>query len=223
MPGLFYDTPGTPLGVQLRMAKIKLDIYHLSDDDLIAYMGPIVTKMTGNAAFSSQAARTTALGNATTAFAAGNADYLTVVQTCEQKLTVRTNTRATLEAAARDSVAGAEGITHDAATLQSGGWDIRADAAPVGSLAAPQNLSASLGDHSGTMDLDWDAIRRGVQTYVAEHATAPAGPWSQGYIGRASKCNVAGLTAGTLYYFRVKAVGAAGASEYSDIAEKRAS
>jgi hypothetical protein len=89
-------------------------------------------------------------------------------------------------------------------------------------LAAPQHLSASVGDHSGTMDLHWDAIRRGVQTYVAEYATAPAGPWTQGYIARASKCNITGLTPGTLYYFRVKAVGAAGPSEYSDIAEKRA-
>ena len=205
------------------MAKIKLDIYNLPDEDLIVYTGPIVTKMTGNASFSSLAARTAAMGSARTAFDTANGDYLTSMLTTAQKLTVRDNARAALEAATRDLAAGAEGLTHDAATLQSGGWDIRADATPVGPLPAPQNLSATAGDHGGTMDLDWDAIRRGVQTYVAEYATSPTGTWTQGYIGRSSKCTVEGLTPGTLYYFRVKAVGASGASEYSDIAEKRAS
>ena len=45
-------------------------------DDEIAYLGPIVTKMTGNAAFTTLATKTTALGTTVTAYAAANADYL---------------------------------------------------------------------------------------------------------------------------------------------------
>ena len=111
----------------------------------------------------------------------------------------------------------------DAATLQSGGWDLQAARAPpVGTLPQPANLAASGGDLDGTVDLTWDAIRRGVQSYVAEQATASSGPWTQCYVGKASKCTVTGLTSGTQYWFQVKAIGAAGPSAWSDPATKRA-
>jgi len=70
--------------------------------------------------------------------------------------------------------------------------------------------------------LNWDAIRRGVQTYVAQQATASGGPWTQCYVGKASKCTVTGLTSGTEYWFYVRAIGAAGPSAWSDPAAKRA-
>ena len=78
------------------------------------------------------------------------------------------------------------------------------------------------GDSESTVDLTWDAIRRGVQSYVAEQATASSGPWTQCYVGRASKCTVTGLTSGTQYWFQVRAIGAAGPSAWSDPATKRA-
>ena len=64
-PGLYYDTPVAPLKTK-NMAKIKLDIYNMKNDDEIAYLGPIVTKMTGNSAFTTLASKTTALGTAVT-------------------------------------------------------------------------------------------------------------------------------------------------------------
>ncbi len=221
-PGLFYDAPVTPPR-KTRMAKIKLDIYQMTIDDEIAYLGPIVTQMAGNAAFTALAAKTTALGTAVTALGAANADYLGSVQIAEQKLTVRNNARAAVEEAARQLASGAEGITSDAATLQSGGWDLQASSRPpVGPLPAPGNLTATGGDLDGTVDLAWDAIRRGVQTYAAEYATSVDGPYTQCYIGKASKCAATGLASGTRYFFRVRAIGAAGPSGWSDVAEKRA-
>ena len=68
----------------------------------------------------------------------------------------------------------------------------------------------------------WDALRRGVQTYIAQQATSPSGPWTQCYVGKASSCTVTGLTSGTQYWFQVCAVGAAGPSAWSDPATKRA-
>ena len=44
-------------------------------DDEIAYLGPIVTKMTGNSAFTTLATKTTALGTQVTALSAANAAY----------------------------------------------------------------------------------------------------------------------------------------------------
>ena len=88
-------------------------------------------------------------------------------------------------------------LTHDAATLQSGGWELQAARAPVGQLPQPANLVATGGDLDGTVDLSWDALRRGVQTYIAQQATSPSGPWTQCYVGKASSCTVTGLTSGT--------------------------
>ena len=136
------------------------------------------------------------MGTAVTALIAANADYLATVQTAEQKLTLRDTARATPEDAARQLAAGAEGITSDAGPLQSGGWDLQADRAPVGPLPQPANLAATGGDLDCTVDLTWEASRRCVQTYVAQQATSPSGPWTECYVGKASKCTVTGLTSG---------------------------
>jgi hypothetical protein len=94
--------------------------------------------------------------------------------------------------------------------------------APVGRLPQPANFVATGGDLDGTVDLAWDPIKRGVQTYVAERATAADGPYTQCYIGKASSCTDTGLVSGTEYWYRVRALGAAGPSAWSDRASKRA-
>jgi hypothetical protein len=117
----------------------------------------------------------------------------------------------------------AQSLTHDAATLQLGGWEIQADShTPVGPLPQPQNLHVTGGDLDGSVDLGWDAIKRGVQTYIAERATAADGPYTQCYIGKPSSCTDTGLVSGTEYWYRVRALGAAGPSAWSDPATKRA-
>ena len=205
------------------MSKIKLEIYGMMVDEEIAYLGPIVTKMTSASAFSTLSAKTTAAGTALTAYTAANADVLATATTLGQKRTVLANARVTAENAFRALATGAEDTTREAATLQLGGWEIQADShTPVGPLPQPQNLHATGGDLDGSVDLGWDPIKRGVQTYIAERATSSAGPWTQCYVGRASSCTDTGLTSGTEYWYRVCAMGAAGPSAWSDRASKRA-
>jgi hypothetical protein len=195
----------------------------MTNDDEIAYLGPIVTKMTGNSAFTTLASKTTTAGTNLTAYAAANATVLATEATLAQQRILLATARVTTENSFRDLVIGAESLTHDAATLASGGWEIAASStAPVGQLPQPQNLHATGGDLDGTVDLAWDAIKRGVQTYVAERATAADGPYTQCYLGKASSCTDTGLTSGTEYWYRVKALGAAGPSAWSDRASKRA-
>jgi hypothetical protein len=179
--------------------------------------------MTSASAFSILAAKTTAAGTNLTAYTAANADVLATEQTLAQKRTVLANARITTENSFRDLATAAQSLTHDAATLQLGGWEVQADShTPVGPLPQPQNLHATGGDLDGTVDLGWDAIKRGVQTYVAERATSSAGPWTQCYVGKASSCTDTGLVSGTEYWYRVCALGAAGPSAWSDRASKRA-
>jgi hypothetical protein len=99
---------------------------------------------------------------------------------------------------------------------------LQADRAPVGTLPQPANLAATGGDLDGTVDLTWDAIRRGVQSYVAQQSTSPSGPWTECYIGKASSSTATALTSGTQYWFQVRAIGAAGPSAWSDQATTRA-
>ena len=204
------------------MAKIKLDLTNLSVNDLIQKLTDIAAAMTGNATFTSIAAKTTALVTAKTALKTANDDSEAANQVAAQKITLRDTARVGAEDAARTLAAAAEGVTSDAAELQSGGWDLRGVPTPVGPLPAPASLAATGGDQEGEVDLSWDAIPRGVQTFLAEQAPAPTGPWTQFYVGKVSKCTASGLTSGTQYWFRVRAVGAAGPGPWSDPATKRA-
>jgi hypothetical protein len=160
---LYYDTPAA--GTRNKhMSKIKLDIYGMNIDDEIAYLGPIVTKMTGNSAFTTLASKTTALVTAVTAYSAANADYLAAQLTLDQK-------RTAAGTAARDLATGAESLTRDAATFQSGGWEIAAAThTPVGQLPRPANLVATGGDLDGTVDLSWDP------SSAASKPTSPSKP-----------------------------------------------
>jgi hypothetical protein len=204
------------------MAKVKLDLTDLSITALIATLQNIVAKMTGNAVYTAIAAKVTALNAAITALVAANGAYNAAVSDTSAKLTARDDRRVDAENAARALASAAEGESSDAADLESGGFGIQATAAPVGDMPAPENLSAAIGDMDGEVDCNWNAIRRGVQTYIAEYATSPSGPWTQFYVGKPSKATAPGLTSGTQYWFRVRAVGANGPGPWSDPATSRA-
>ena len=204
------------------MAKIKLDMYQLSVPDSVAYFNGITSKMTGNAPFVSLASKTTALGTANTALEAAHTDVLAAKHVYDQKLALENAALATTQAAARDLADGANALTHDAATLLSGGWDLQAERSPVGPMPQVQDLKATGGDMPGSVDLGWGPVKRGLQTYLARYGTSPDGPWTQFYAGQASKCTATGLTSGTEYWFEACAVGAAGPGPWSDVARMRA-
>lgn len=220
--GLFYDDPTQPGAKRKSMNIIKLDLTDLSIVEAIAELQTIVTKMTGNATFTSISADVTALGTAVTALVTGNTDYNASLATSSAKLQTRGNLRVAAENLARTLASKAEGVTTDKASLENGGFKIRAAAAPVGLPAKPQSAAASLGDLDGTVDFHWNAIKRGVQAYVAQYATASSGPWTQFYVGKASSCTAGSLVSGTEYWFQSAAVGSAGQGPWSDPAKSRA-
>jgi hypothetical protein len=204
------------------MAKIKLDISHQTVPQFIAYLQAILANITGNATFTTLAAKITALNTATTALDDANTDYDAAVEATKSKLTLRNDKRTAAENALRVVANGAEELTTNAAQLESAGFALQSAGSPVGTLGQPQNLHASGGDLDGEVDVQWDSLPRGVQSYIAEHSTSVDGPWTQFYVGKASKATATGLTSGTEYWFRVRAVGAAGPSQWSDKASKRA-
>jgi hypothetical protein len=109
----------------------------------------------------------------------------------------------------------------DPVKLALSGAPLKGAPAPIGELPAPGNLRASLGDNPGEDDLIWDGVKGGM-VYIVQFGTGLDGPWTQGYMGTASKCTITGLISGQEYVFRVCAVGTAGQGPWSDIAAKRA-
>jgi hypothetical protein len=109
----------------------------------------------------------------------------------------------------------------DLSILQMSGFAISTGRSPVGPLVAPQNLQGSLADLDGQVKLKWNRVR-GAQSYIVECATSPDGPWNQIDVTTRTTSKASGLTSGTKYWFRVRAVGSAGLSGWSDPAQKMA-
>jgi len=196
------------------MAKIKLDLSRMAIPATIPYLKTIAGKTAGSSRFTDLATEATALETA-------NTNYEKSKSTAEQLRMVRDNALAEASDAAHTLASGAQKITTDAADLKDGGWELVADHAPVGQLSPPANLSASGGDVAGSVDLSWDP-QNGVQAHIPHWATSPGGPWTQGYVGKKSSCNIAGLASGQEHWFRVQANGAAGPSDWAGPIVKRA-
>lgn len=204
------------------MAKVKLSLQSLTIPQKIQFIRQVVTSMTGNANFATPApallAITAIVDALEAAFNVAQAARLTAKQKTELQNTAEQQADALLTQLA----AYVENITGgDAAKIQSGGMETRADATPVGALPAPQNLSATAGDQDGEIDLDWDNIR-GAKSYVMEKSVDPitATSWQPAGIVTKSKGTVSGLISGTKYWFRVAAIGTDGQGPWSDPATK---
>ncbi len=203
------------------MSKIKLDLTHMSIPAVIPYLKKITGKMDGNAKFTTLAEATTALETANTNLDTANTNYDKSVAVSTQLLTLRDNAFGAANAAAHALANGAMQVTTDAADLQGGGWELVADATPVGPLSPPPNFNATGGDVTGSVDLAWDP-QRGVQTHIVHYATASTGPWTQGYVGKKSSCTIGNLPSGVEHWFRAQAVGTAGPSDWAGPITKRA-
>ncbi len=109
----------------------------------------------------------------------------------------------------------------DASVIQLSGFDLANEPTPIGPLPPPENLLGSTADIEGNVDLKWKRVK-GAKSYIVECATDPSGVWLQSGVTTRTTLVCAGLVSGTKYWFRVRAVGAAGLSGWSDPAQKMA-
>lgn len=112
------------------------------------------------------------------------------------------------------------GSMNNPATLESSGFSLTAPPTPVGPMPAPTNLRADLGN-SGTCLLRWNRDRGG-RSWKVQFSQDPTGTWTDIYNGTRATCVATNLTPGTVYWFRVQVLGAAGWSDWSDPVTKRA-
>ena len=98
----------------------------------------------------------------------------------------------------------------DLAKILSAAFEVQADATPTTSMEKPYDISATMGDNPGEIDLSCHAVPK-TKSYIIEmrqHSdTAAPGPWTQVKISGRSSATLTGLTSGTKYAFRIRALG----------------
>ena len=182
----------------------------------------ILTAITGLPAFASLAAQVTATQTKLTALVAKSAAYEAAKAQCDTLREERNALRLECQDLANTLAAGVENVAGgDAALILATGFELRSPRSPSQLPAAPGNLRAVMGLLNGTIDLRWVKVPNATN-YVIEMCPTANGPWTQLAIQPQVTFTVEGLTSGTKYYFRVRAVGYVGAGPFSGLAEKMA-
>jgi hypothetical protein len=220
--GVLYDETAPPQIQKGRMAKVKLNLASLDDQQLLLLANAIVTAMTGNASFTTPvpplATLTTQITAGQTAVDASNAANQTAKQRTTEKNTALDAIRATLTGLAGYVQAASGG---DEAKIQSAGMSVRAGKTPAGLPGTVMNLALSTGDNAGEVDAQWDFVA-GAKTYEVQVSPDPVTPtsWTSQPLVTKSKAVILNLTSGARVWIRVRATNSAGTGAWSDPATK---
>jgi|SRR5205085_2296489 len=207
------------------MSKAKLNFRNLSVPDKITRARQIISAMTGNKSFPNPTPPledlTKLVDETETLYAdalAKRAASKQATTLIEEKVDELGEQMSFLVNYVNSASGGKESVV-ESAGLDVAGKSTNAPQTP----APPTTLTPTMGDQEGEIDLSWNASP-GAKSYIVELTQTPAdeATWKQQAVVTASKCTVGKLTSGTKYWFRVRAVGAAGHSAWSDPASKMA-
>jgi hypothetical protein len=220
-PTAFYDSVDQPTK-RKPMAQFALQLSKKDLDEKLVMCQSLETKLTGNANVPTPAPSIANLTAKRTAIVAKRLDIVNARETVTQLENELANLETDLDGMLTTEAATITSATlGDKAKMLTTGLPVKGVATPIGPLPAPQNLAARGGDMEGTVDVNCDPVK-GSSSYTAQQSTSATGPWTSFYVGTKSSATAEGLTSGTLYYFRMNAVGAKGPGPWSDIAQKRA-
>ena len=202
--------------------QVKVGASRMTDEEVLAFVNNVIASGTGKPELLTIDPSLTDLTTAATEADAAQVAEGTALDVLNTKSTTRAEKFAVLRTVLTDFAQAADTeYAHDTADLQAIGLPVRSLRQPVGLLPAPANVRSESGAHEGCIVVRWNKVR-GRQVYHVEMAPAPTGPWTQIYSQGDVQTTCAGLTPGAEYWFRVRAVGAAGFSPWSDITRKRA-
>jgi len=112
----------------------------------------------------------------------------------------------------------------DASLITSAGFEMEAGRQPLGLLAAPQDVRAVSTAYPGKVELRYKGVKGRLVYEVSICAGDPKveADWSLYTTTGKNRVSFTGLVSGKEYFFRVVALGAAGASPLSDVANAKA-
>jgi hypothetical protein len=223
MPGLFYDERAALPVIRMKPKKIKTGFSALALDDKLQLTQNVITGLSDNAAVFTTP--NPPVANITT-LRSNIVAKTNEIEAAQDGLASLFQERAVLieqlDTALSQEAAYVQNVTAgDAAKIALSGFEVRSAPSPVGPLPAPKDLHSNYGSAEGSVECQWDRVR-GAQAYFVECGQDSDGPWNQVYAGTATHCAAAGLTPGSQYWFRVRALGTAGLGPWSDPSSKRA-
>lgn len=208
------------------MTKFKLELKKLTVTDKLALGAQHIAAMTGNASYPTatrvptDAQVQTAQDDLSDADAAVGAAEVALAQKRQDREAKEEAWDTVMTARANNC----EAVTpNDLAALASTGFPLRGSTTnTVGDLPAPGDVTAKASDNEGQIDLRCEAVR-GASTYEwQQRLHTDATGWQPLRTTTTARTSVTGLTPGTVYAFRVRAIGAAGPGTWSDEATERA-
>ena len=232
----FYDTPGLtydsgavfddvsalPSTTGRIMAKPKFTLKNVPDVEAIQLCNNLKTALTGNANFPTPPVTLVAFGTAITTgqtklTAADNAQAAAKQATADKDLAI-----AAMGSLAMQLVSYVDTTANgDESKILSAGLPVRAGRAPVSLPGQVMNLSLTVGDNEGSLDVHWDAQDK-VKSYEVQVSPDPFTPTS--YVTKdtvtKSSATLTGLTSGAKVWVRVRAINSKGKGAWSDPAVK---
>ena len=198
------------------MRKIKLNLSQYDDAETAGLADAIVESMTGNANFPTPdptLATLTGDAEAIRQKQAQIADIKAGLTIAQDELVALTGTAKTDIRMMADHVQDKSDGNPD--KIHSAGFEVVGDPAPRGPVGQVQNLRVQVSGLEGELLSRWKKVP-GAASYVVDLGSGPEGPWTQLSIITRSSFKFSGLTPGTKYWVRVRAVGTKGYGLWSD-------
>jgi hypothetical protein len=193
------------------MSKLKLDLHKKTDEELGDFAEAHRKAVEKPERFPELSPAREAFDPAAQAFA----DKLGQIVTAETELQTLRSERDALRVTVESNLNARAGNVEekskgDESVMISAGFMLRSAPTIISSLPAPDQVSATMGDAPGEIDVSCHRVAR-ARTYVVEmreHSdTEVPGAWSQVKLSSRSSVTITGLTSGKRYAFRIKAIG----------------
>lgn len=205
------------------MAKPRLNLRSKKDAPLKSFAEAIIRAMRDSEYFADQQDKIDAVD----AVVQDYAESLTEQASAESFLRAATVRKQQARKATEEGLTGLASLVAlvakgRATVISSAAMELKHERKRLGKLPAPENLSSETSEWEGACELRWELVH-GSSIYEIEYRLHPVdSPWQHFGYSTAAKCRVTGLVPGTMYFFRVRAIGSAGASPWSGQTQKRA-
>lgn len=223
--GLRFDEATTTSLKGKKMPAIALDLQSKTDTEIVQNAESVFNATDGVAKYAPAQATITLLGAAAATLKTDLTNQANAAAAAQAATATKDASRAALEGVFNALAGAFSAITPplSQADILAANLSLRGAAAPVGAMPAVIDFLATMGDDTGEVDLTWSRVK-GAYVYEVEYRLHVDGStWTRlDNSPTESKVTVTGLVSGSVYAFRVRAVGAAGAGPWSDESVKMA-
>ena len=202
---------------------VNLGLSGISPERLLASMRIMVKEMTANPDFPNPMPALASCTAAADELAAAINAYL--LNSGPRELSDRNQALRTAKALTTDLGSYVQAASNgELAKIQSAGCQVRRPNTPIGQLAAPPNADAATTLYPRRLAVRWGAVkgRSGYNLFICIGDPAVETNWRLLDFTTKTRYVADGLKSNDMFYFRVVAVGTAGPSPASDIANAKA-